>query len=700
MIERGGRGDGGQVSRSRRLRDSNRIMRAERESKIEFEGRRRAIISGASPEIEGGRFPAKRTLGEKVVVEVDCFADGHDQLSVVLRYRHESEREWTELPMEALGNDRWRASFPITRLGEYRYTCLGWVDHFKTWRYDLAKRQKAGQDLTVDLAIGAELVEAAAKRVKKDTKKAEAGQLSGWAKTLAGKNKAEEQTRVELAFSDELAAAMERHADRRQATHYDKELRVLVDPVLARYGAWYELFPRSLGKEGRHGTLQDVIEHLPRVAGMGFDVLYLPPIHPVGQAFRKGKNNNPVSQPSDVGSPWGIGGAEGGHKAVHPELGTLEDFRRLVARARELKIEIALDIAFQCSPDHPYVKEHPEWFRKRPDGTIQYAENPPKKYQDIYPFDFETEAWESLWVELKSIFEFWIEQGVTVYRVDNPHTKAFPFWEWCIEELKREHPELIFLSEAFTRPKVMYRLAKLGFSQSYNYFPWRNTKQELTEYLTELTQTEVKDFLRPNLWPNTPDILPLYLLYNGRAGFMTRLVLAAMLGASYGIYGPAYELCINEPRDTGAEEYLNSEKYEIKNWDLNAPGNLTEFISLINRIRRENPALHRNEGLAFHKVDNEQLIAFSKSTESGDNIMLVVVNLDSHYKQSGWVELPLHDFQIPATGSYEVHDLLNGARYLWHGERNYVELNPVFSTAHIFRLRQRVRTEGDFDNFQ
>lgn len=665
------------------------------ETRIGLNGRCRAVISGVSPEIEGGRFPIKRIVNEHVTIEADIFADGHDALCAVLLYRHEAEKNWSEALMEPLASDRWRSRFEVTRLGPYRYTVLAWVDHFKSWQQDLAKKHKAKQEVTVELVAGARFLEEAARRAVGDG----AAQLSAWAEVLADRGQAPLESRLELALSSRLAELMARFPDRRLATTYDKELRVVVDPELAEFGAWYELFPRSLGKDGRHGTFKDIEEHLPRIADMGFDVLYLPPIHPIGRSFRKGKNNNPICQPGEPGSPWGIGAAEGGHKSIHPELGTLEDFRRLVNTAREMKIEIALDIAFQCSPDHPYVKEHPEWFRKRPDGSIQYAENPPKKYQDIYPFDFETAAWESLWRELKSIFEFWIEQGVTVFRVDNPHTKAFPFWEWCITELKQQHPQLIFLSEAFTRPKVMYRLAKLGFTQSYNYFPWRNTKQELTPYLTELTQTEVREYLRPNLWPNTPDILTQYLQYGGRPAFMVRHVLAATLGASYGIYGPAFELCVNQAREIGSEEYLDSEKYEIKAWDLSAPGNLNELIKRVNRIRRENPALRRNEGLRFHAVDNEQIIAYSKSTEDRDNIILVVVNLDPHHLQRGWLELPIGKFDIPVTGSYQMHDLLTGARYLWQGTRNYVELDPKFSPAHVFRLRQRVRTERDFDYY-
>ncbi len=659
------------------------------------EGRARVIIEGVSPEIDAGRYAIKRVIGEKVVVEADIFADGHDVLAAVLRYRQPGDTEWSETRMQPLVNDRWIADFRVDRLGTAFYTLEAWVDRFLSWRHDTGKKVKAGQDVSVELLAGAQLIADAARRARGE----DARLLSAWADTVARADLPPAE-RAALALGDEVAAVMIRHPERRFATRYPRELRVTVDPVLARTGAWYEMFPRSCpGRQGKHGTLRDVEAHLPRIAEMGFDILYLPPIHPIGRSFRKGRNNQPVAQPGDVGSPWGIGAAEGGHKSVHPDLGTLEDFRRLVARAREWNIEIALDIAFQCSPDHPYVREHPQWFRKRPDGTIQYAENPPKKYQDIYPIDFETDDWKALWHELRSIFLFWIEQGVTVFRVDNPHTKALPFWEWAIGEIKARHPETIFLSEAFTRPKLMYNLAKLGFTQSYNYFPWRNTRHELTEYFTELTRTQVREYFRPNLWPNTPDILTQYLQYGGRPAFMIRLILAATLGASYGIYGPPFELCVNQAREPGSEEYLDSEKYEVRSWNLDAPGNLTELIRRVNRIRRANPALHTNERLQFHPTDNDQLIAYSKSTEDFADIILAVVSLDPHHRQSGWVDLPIRDWGIEAGGSYQVHDLLTGARYLWHGSRNYVELDPGYVPAHIFRLRQRIRTEQDFDYY-
>ena len=660
------------------------------------DGRCRVVIDRVSPELNAGRYPIKRVPGEKVVVEADLFADGHDALSAVLKYRNEKGAAWIETPMEPLGNDLWQAEFAVTELGFYHYTVEAWVDHFKSWRGDLQKRVKAGQDVAVELVVGAQLVEAAAARAAGvDTQK-----LRSWAKEFSAGEPATLTARTQRALDEKFAALTLKYPDRSHVATYARELRVLVDPVLARTGAWYEMFPRSCpDRQGAHGTFKDVEAHLPRVAEMGFDVLYLPPIHPIGNAFRKGKNNNPTCQPDEPGSPWGIGAAEGGHTAIHPELGTLADFKRLLGKAQELKIEIALDIAWQCSPDHPWVKEHPAWFKHRPDGTIQYAENPPKKYQDIYPINFESDDWQNLWRELKSVFDYWIEQGVTVFRVDNPHTKALPFWEWVIGEIRQAQPEVIFLAEAFTRPKLMYLLAKAGFNQSYNYFPWRNTKFELTEYLTELSLPPVKEFFRANLWPNTPDILTQHLQSGGRPAFITRLILAATLGTSYGIYGPAFELMENQPFKTGSEEYLNSEKYEIRHWDLSQPGNLSELITSVNRIRRANPALHDNHHLEFHPTDNEQLIAYSKSDEGKDNLILTVVNLDPHHSQIGWVNLDLAKLGIESGATYQVHDLLTDARYLWHGSRNYIELHPTAMPAHIFRVRRHIRSEQDFDYF-
>jgi starch synthase (maltosyl-transferring) len=657
------------------------------------EGRKRVIIEKVTPEIDGGKFPIKRVIGDETTVEAVILADGHDALSCALLYRAESEPSWTLVPMQPLGNDRWQGSFRVQELGRYRYTVMGWVDHFKTWSRDLEKRIRAGQDVSIDLLIGAEMVEQARQRAGLTQ--------AGWLSTFADALRAGGKEGQDGALSPELARLMDEWGNRRIVTRYEKELEVVVDPELARFGAWYELFPRSCSPvPGQHGMFKDVEERmLPYVASMGFDVLYLPPIHPIGRSFRKGRNNTITVDPNDPGSPWAIGSAEGGHKSIHPELGSLEDFRHLVESARKYEIEVALDIAFQCAPDHPYVSEHPEWFRRRPDGSIQYAENPPKKYQDIYPFDFETESWRELWAELLSIVRYWIDQGVRIFRVDNPHTKPFIFWEWLIEEIKRDHPEAIFLSEAFTRPAALYGLAKRGFTQSYNYFPWRNTKWELTQYLSELTQSKVREYTGPNLWPNTPDILPEFLQFGGRPAFMARFILAATLGPSYGIYGPAFELCENTPLAPGREEYLDSEKYEIRHWDLEQPGSLQELISHVNQIRRENPAFWGNHKLSFHEVDNEQIIAYSKISPDGSNQVLVVVNLDPHYQQSGFITLPLEEMGIDTRQPYQAHDLLTDARYLWHGTSNYVELNPKTIPAHIFVIRRKVRTEHDFDYY-
>ena len=648
------------------------------------ESRTRVVIEAVKPEIDGGRFPIKRIIGDTVVVEADIFADGHDFLSATLLYRKESDPNWIEVPMEFLVNDRWRGSFIVTKLGRYRYTLIAWVDRFKSWRQNLAKKLEAKQDVSVDLLEGAKLIgEASQYAAKRDVQI-----MQGWVETLSSKRKSR-STKARLTLSEKVAALMAKYSDRRLATTYPQELVLVVDRKEARFSTWYEMFPRSCATEtGQHGTFRDCETRLPYISEMGFDVLYFPPIHPIGRTSRTGKNNVPKAKPGDPGTPWAIGSAEGGHKAIHPQLGTLEDFRRLITKAREYGIEVALDLAFQCSPDHSYVKEHPEWFRWRPDNTVQYAENPPKKYQDIYPLEFETDNWPNLWEELKSVVLFWIEQGIRIFRVDNPHTKPFTFWEWLIGEVKKNYPDVIFLSEAFTRPKIMYRLAKLGFSQSYTYFTWRNTKWELSQYFTELTQTDVKDFFRPSLWPNTPDILSDYLRDGGRSAFMTRLVLAATLGANYGIYGPAFELCENRRKDSVSEEYLDSEKYEIKNWNIENSNSLKNFITRVNRIRKNNPALQSDLSLYFHSTDNEQIICYSKHTEDLSSIILVVVNLDYRHKQSSWVYLSLEELGFDSTQAYQVHDLLDGARYHWQGSRNYVELDPLKIPAHIFQVHQ------------
>lgn len=648
------------------------------------------VVENVTPEINAGRFAIKRIIGERVVVETDIFADGHDSLAAVLKFRAEESPEWDETPMEILVNDRWGGEFTVTKLGNYYFTIEAWTDQFKSWQADLQKKLEVGQDVSIEMLAGIKLVETAAQRATSR----DAENLLAWAEELRAGESVTGNSIGKRALDKDLTEMTRRYLGRQLVTRYKNELRVTVDRELARFGAWYEMFPRSFG------GFKGCEEQLPRIAKMGFDILYLPPVHPIGKSFRKGKNNNVACEPGEPGSPWAIGSSEGGHKSIHPELGTLEDFGNLVARAKEFKMEIALDIAFQCSPDHPYIRGHPEWFRHRPDGSIQYAENPPKKYQDIVPFDFECEDWKSLWQELKSIFEFWIEQGVKIFRVDNPHTKPFPFLEWCIGELKAKNPELLFLSEAFTRPKPMYRLAELGFTQSYNYFAWRNSRDELENYFTELTQPPVVDFFHPNLWPNTPDILTQVLQTGGHAAFAIRFILAATLGASYGIYGPAFELCENVPREPGSEEYLNSEKYELKHWDLSAPPSLENLITRVNQIRRENPALQSNRNLRFHHTDNDQLIAYTKSIEDGSDIILTVVNLSPRHTHSGWLTLTLKDFNLGTEEPFHMHDLLSDTRFVWKCATNYVELNPENSSAHIFRLCRHHRSENSIEYFE
>ena len=655
-------------------------------------GEVRVIIEGVKPEVDDGRFPAKRIVGDLFVVEADIFADGQDSLSASLQYRKESERRWQSVPMVPLSNDRWRGEFPVTEMGRYRYTLRAWVDGFKSWRQRLIKKVGAKQNVALDILEGADLLEQACNRAsKRDREKLQvymADLRSG--KTVA----------IERALDEGLAALMSQYPDESFPITYGKELVLVAERKKARFSSWYEMFPRSsASEEGKHGTFKDCERRLSYVAAMGFDVLYLPPIHPIGAAHRKGKNNALKAEPGDPGSPWAVGSKEGGHKAIHPALGTLVDFRQLIKKAKELGIEVALDLALQCTPDHPYVKEHPEWFRTRHDGSIQYAENPPKKYEDIYPLDFNGAHWRDIWDEMTRVVLFWVEQGVEIFRVDNPHTKPFRFWEELIGSVQKGHPDVLFLAEAFTRPKVMHQLAKLGFSQSYTYFAWRNSKWELTQYFSEITRGDVREFFRANLWPNTPDILTEYLQSGGRPAFMTRLILAATLGANYGIYGPAFELCESRSLEPGSEEYLNSEKYEIKNWDVESVHSLRELVTKINRIRRENPALQSDRSLQFHPVDNERIICYSKQTEDLKNIIVTVVNLDPYHTQSGWLELPFDFLGSQFQQPYQVHDLLSGFKHLWQGPRNYVEIQPNAVPAHIFRIEHRTRTERDFDYF-
>jgi starch synthase (maltosyl-transferring) len=618
-----------------------------------------------------------------VVVTADVFADGHDELACLLYFRPGGEARWSSTPMHPLGNDVWTAEFAVDRLGPYRFVIRAALDTFATWRRDLLVRAEAGQPVDVELQVGASLVAEAAGRATWP----DAGALRehvGALEAAAREARAGDPGRgLELAASPGLARAMERWPNLRTAVT-SEPYTVVVDPRQARFSAWYEMFPRSASPDpSRSGTLADVEARLGYVAGMGFDTLYLPPIHPIGTTNRKGRDGSATCEPGDPGSPWAIGSAAGGHVAIHPQLGSFDDFDRLVRSASEMGIDVALDLAFNCSPDHPWVVEHPEWFARLPDGTIRYAENPPKRYEDVYPIDFSTTTWRDLWASLRDVVLFWVGHGVRVFRVDNPHTKPMRFWEWLISSVKAAYPDVRFLSEAFTRPRVMEHLAKLGFSQSYTYFTWRNEKWELESYLRELVDTDVADYFRPNFWPNTPDILHETLQRGGRGVFVARLVLAATLSSSFGIYGPAFELMEQAPRFEGSEEYLHSEKYEVRHWDLGRPLSLAPVVAAVNAARRSHPALQQNRSLRFHHVEHEQLIAYSK-TAPGD-VVVVVASLDATRRHQAMLHLDLDHLGVEPTRPYQVHDLLHGDRYQWRGHSNFVALDPE-RPAHVFHL--------------
>jgi len=657
----------------------------------------RVVIEAVTPQVDGGRFSSKSSVGEPLIVEADIFADGHDLVAAEVRYAtHGAPDEWATLPMTPLVNDRWQAEIHPAEPGWVRFEITAWIDHFGSWRRGTAAKVRAGQPVSLELEMGAALVDRA-REFGRPTGADDAA-LAQLARALRNGD-------VLPLDSEPVVALMRKWADRGPVAR-SPVLTAAVDRERARFSSWYEVFPRSCSPvPGRHGTLQDLADQLPYIADMGFDVVYLPPIHPIGVTHRKGKNNSPTAEPGDVGSPWAIGAAAGGHTAIHPDLGTFDDFDHLVQRARALGMEIALDLAFQCSPDHPWVKEHPTWFRWRPDGTVQFAENPPKRYEDIYPLDFESGDWSDLWQALLDVAWFWIDRGVSIFRVDNPHTKPFRMWEWLIGNVRADRPDVIFLAEAFTRPKVMTQLAKRGFTQSYTYFTWRTSAWELKEYLTELTSAAGRAMVRPNFWPNTPDILPEHLQDAGRGTFMARIVLATTLTANYGIYGPAFELMERTPR-AGAEEYVDNEKYELRHWDRDSPDSLAPFIARLNRIRHENPALQYDSTLLFHYCDNEQLLCYSKTPvlEAPDvanpsGPILVVVNLDPHNRQSGFLHLDLDALGIEADTPFQVHDLLSGDRYRWLGASNYVELDPWISPAHVFRVRTRVLSEQDFEYY-
>jgi starch synthase (maltosyl-transferring) len=652
----------------------------EKKSAADILGKQRVTIEKVLPEVDNGKYSIKRVPGQRVNVKAHIISDGHDEKAAYLYYCHATDKTWQEIELTLKYNDEWFGDFKIEKEGTYFYTIRSWIDHFKTWQNDLEKKIAVNQDVAVDLLIGVSLIEETLARAQdKDRKK-----LSGYIEKIKHKGK----DGIKAALSKELFEVMKKYSDNTLIAQYHNELEVKVERNRAMFSTWYEIFPRSTsGSSGRHGTFKDCEKLIPEIAGMGFDVLYLPPIHPIGAGNRKGRNNSLKAAASDPGSPWAVGAKVGGHKAIHPQLGTFDDFASLVAKAEKYGMEIALDIAFQCSNDHPYIKEHPEWFLWRPDKTIQYAENPPKKYEDIVPFNFRTDDWKELWEELKSIFIFWAERGVRIFRVDNPHTKPIAFWEWVIAEVKKEYPDALFLAEAFTRPKMMNMLAKIGFSQSYTYFTWRNTKNELVEYINDLTKTAAAEFFRPNFWPNTPDILHEYLQKGGRPAFIIRLVLAGTISSNYGIYGGAYITCQNEPYP-GKEEYANNEKYELKNWDLNAVGNIKKEVTLINKIRKENPALQETNNISVRETNNPNILFYVKATEDLSNVIMTVVNVDPHNTHAGLISVPIESLGLSADDYYEVEDLLSKKTFAWQGEWNYVELDPAVTPAHILRVKK------------
>jgi starch synthase (maltosyl-transferring) len=644
------------------------------------------VIENLAPLVNCGRYPVKRVVGDDVVVEADIFRDGHDPVAAALKWRLIGETQWQETLMQHIDNDRWRGAFTVHANATYEYTVEAWTDRFRGWQEEFCKKFDAGiADLTSETLEGIALIEAAAARAHEPTDTARLREIS---REMRG---AENKQINATLNSGELEVLMATNPDRLDATQYAPAPRIIVDRLTARFAAWYEFFPRSAeGRADRGSTFRDCLPRIDDAKQMGFDVIYFPPIHPIGHTNRKGRNNSVTCEPGDPGVPWAIGSEAGGHKAVHPSLGTLEDFDWLVREIRQRGMELALDFAINCSPDHPYVREHPEWFYKRPDGSIKFAENPPKKYEDIYPLNFRCPDWRNLWAEMVGVVMFWAERGVRTFRVDNPHTKPVAFWEYLIANVRARYPDAIFLSEAFTRPKMMKMLAKAGFTQSYTYFTWRNSKQELTEYGTELAQTDTPEFFRGNFWPNTPDILSPILQEGGHPAFMMRAVLAATMSSLWGIYS-GYELCENEALP-GREEYLDSEKYQLKERDWDARGNIKDWITRLNQIRRENRALHFYDNLRFYHAANDAILFYGKMTPARDNIILVVVNLDPFRKHDSYVEVPIDEFGEMDSDTYQVHDLLTDARYDWHGRQNYVELDPEIQPAHIFRVR---RSTGD-----
>lgn len=639
----------------------------------------RIIIENVTPQLDGGAFYIKRIVGQSVVVKANVFADGHDVIAACVKFKHESAKKWQEVRMTELGNDEWQAEFTVDKQGHFSYFVEAWVDYALNWQHGTERKIQDNQYVKSELLEGAEYCEAILKKATATEKK----YLNEAIKAFQDEKLYDKA--IQIALSKELHHIFEAYPTRTLANK-SHELQVYVDRPKALFSTWYEFFPRSSSPEkGKHGTFKDCEKLLPRVAAMGFDTLYFPPIHPIGEVNRKGKNNATTAEPGDVGSPWGIGSQYGGHKATHPELGTIDEFKSLVRTAKSLRIEVAMDYALQAAPDHPYVKEFPQWFKWRPDGTVQYAENPPKKYQDIMPIYFETGDWKNLWKELLDVALFWVEEcDIRVFRVDNPHTKPFYFWGWLIAEVKKKHPDVLFLAEAFTRPKIMHELAKQGFSQSYTYFTWRNTKAELIEYVEELTKTEQADFYRPNFWPNTPDILPYALQSGNESIYLHKYFLAATLSSSVGIYGPVYEYMVSEAMP-GKEEYFNSEKYEFYHWDWSIQNKLIAIITKINKIRREQPSLQQTNNIQFCATDNDQILAYYKFDDTKQDETLMICSLDPYYAKQAWVQLPLASLGIHAGQTVKVVDLITGNSYHWDKEWNFVELHPALP-FHLFKI--------------
>lgn len=639
----------------------------------------RIIIENVAPQLDGGAFAVKRIVGQKVRVTAAVFSDGHDVIQCCVKYRYQSDKKWQETRMIPTDNDEWFGEFIVQKQGFYSYFVEGWVDYALNWQHGTERKIFDGQNVTSELLEGAEYV----KEIQKIATKEEKKYLDLVVHFFT--TSSEYDNGVREAISHELTQIFKKYPTRFLANK-SQELQVYVDRKKALFSTWYEFFPRSASSEqGKHGTFKDCEKLLPRVAEMGFDTLYFPPIHPIGEVNRKGKNNATNAEPGDVGSPWGIGSQYGGHKATHPELGTIDDFKSLVNTAKNLGIEVAMDYALQAAPDHPYVKEFPQWFKWRPDGTVQYAENPPKKYQDILPIYFESSDWKNLWKELLDVALFWVEEcGIRVFRVDNPHTKPFYFWGWLIAEIKKKYPDVLFLAEAFTRPKIMNELAKQGFSQSYTYFTWRNTKNELTEYVTELTQSEQKEYYRPNFWPNTPDINPFALQSGNESVHLQKYFLAATLSSSVGIYGPVFEYRVCEPETPGKEEYLNSEKYEFVKWDWTQKNKITTLITRINLIRKEQASLQQTNNIVFCDTQSDQILAYYKYDDEKQNETLMVVNLNAYNTIQTSLRIPVEQL---GTQQIQVTDLITGNSYFWNQMWNFIELSPELP-FHLFKIQK------------